>query len=123
MELCIERFGHTRIAEQSQLCYIMRRHGPHMSDRSLIILLSLGCLSGAFARETDRRRVPPGEVICGYSGNYFAIEASRVKEGLSVQLLAGDLEVSRPAPLRFRVCQMPQGTAVDDLQVEHEKLM
>jgi len=77
----------------------------------------------AFFPRTGHAQLVPGEVICGYGGSYLAVEANRVKQGLSVQLLAGDAEVSRPAPLRFRVCQMPQGTPVDDLQVEHEKLM
>lgn len=92
-------------------------------DRVLFIAFVLGCSTGAFARETAGQLTPPGEVICGYAGSYFAIEASRVKQGLSVQLLAGDVEVARPVPLRFRVSQMPQGTPLDDLQVEHEKLM
>jgi hypothetical protein len=94
-----------------------------MLNRSLLISFWLGCLPGAFAQETARRLVPPGEVICGYAGSYFAIEASQVKQGLSVQLLAGDAVASQPVPLRFRVSQMPQGMPVDDLQVEHEKLM
>jgi hypothetical protein len=94
-----------------------------MLNRSLLILLWLGCATVALAQETVRRLAPPGEVICGYAGNYFAIEASQVKQGLSVQLLAGDAVASQPVPLRFRVSQMPQGVPVDDLQVEHEKLM
>jgi len=83
----------------------------------------LFCAAGAVAQVVASQFLPPGEVICGYSGRYFAIEASRVTQGLSVQLLAGDAEVARPVPLRFRVYQMPQATPVDDLQVEHEKLM
>lgn len=46
-----------------------------------------------------------------------------MKQGLSVEMLAGDTLVAQPVPLRFRVSQKPQGTPVDDLQVEHEKLM
>ena len=92
-------------------------------NRLLFIVIGLGCATGVVAQETIGRLSPPGEAICGYAGSYFAIEASQVKQGLSVQLLAGDAEDSRPVPLRFRVCQMPQGTPVDDLQVEHERLM
>ena len=94
-----------------------------MLNRLLVISFWLSGSTGAFAQETSGRLSPPGEVICGYAGSYFAIEASRVQQGLSVQLLAGEAAVSQPVPLRFRVSQMPQGTPVDDLQVEHEKLM
>lgn len=91
--------------------------------RVVLIALCFGWPAIAVAQETLGRSIPPGEVICGYAGSYFAIEASRVKQGLSVQLLAGEAAVSQPVPLRFRVSQMPQGMPVDDLQVEHEKLM
>jgi len=91
--------------------------------RVVLIAFWFGWPAAAIAQGTAGRLTPPGEVICGYAGSYFAIEASRVKQGLSVQLLAGEAEVSQPVPLRFRVVQMPQGTPVDDLQVEHEKLM
>lgn len=38
-------------------------------------------------------------------------------------MLAGDAEAGVTAPLRFRVTRQPQDEPVDDLQVEHEKLM
>src|SRR5688572_786376 len=87
---------------------LLERGAWRMFNRSLFISFWLGCLTGAFAQETARRLSPPGEVICGYAGNYFAIEASQVKQGLSVQLLAGDAVAAKPVPLRFRVSQMPQ---------------
>ena len=94
-----------------------------MLNRLLLLSLCYGCSVGLPAQQTSGRLAPPGEAICGYEGSFFAIEASRVKQGLSVQLLAGDATVSKPVPFRFRVCQLPTGTPVDDLQVEHEKLM
>ena len=77
----------------------------------------------AVAQCEPSRPFPPGEVVCGYAGSYLAIEAGQVRQGLSVEMLAGDAVVAQPVPLRFRVSQKPQGTPVDDLQVEHEKLM
>jgi hypothetical protein len=94
-----------------------------MLNRLVVISVWLGCCTCVLSQEAAKRLSPPGEAICGYAGSYSAIEASQVKQGLSVQLLVGDVADSQPVPLRFRVCQMPQGTPVDDLQVEHEKLM
>lgn len=98
----------------------------HLKDRIhqvALVALWLGWTARAVAQSPADGFIPPGEAICGYAGSYFAVEADRVKQGLSVQLLAGDAEASRPVPLRFRVSQMPRGLPVDDLQVEHEKLM
>ena len=65
----------------------------------------------------------PNEAICGYTGPYAALVADEVKQGISVQMLVGDVSAGLAVPLRFRVCRKPQETPVDDLQVEHEKLM
>ncbi len=86
------------------------------------VAVALVCVAALFPK-TALAQLIPGEAVCGYGRRYSAVEANSVKQGLSVQLLAGDVEASRPAPLRFRVGQLPQGTPVDDLQVEHEKLM
>lgn len=87
------------------------------------IAIWIGCGVIALAQAPMGRLAPPGEAICGYAGSYFAIEASQVREGLAVQLLAGEAIALQPAPLRFRVVDLPRGTPVDELQVEHEKLM
>ena len=112
-----------QVAAFQSFCYNLTRWDRHMLIRFLVISLGLGCSIGAVAQKSAARLIPPGEVICGYAGSYFAIEASQVRKGLSVQLLVGQAVVSQPVPLRFRVCQQPQGVPVDDLQVEHEKLM
>ena len=112
-----------QVAAFQSFCYNVIRCDRYMLIRFLLISLWLGCLTGAVAQESAARLTPPGEVICGYARSYSAIESSRVKQGLCVQLLAGEAVVSQPVPLRFRVCQLPQGAPADDLQVEHEKLM
>jgi hypothetical protein len=68
-----------------------------------IVFFLGGALSG-IGQGLPSRPMPAGEAICGYAGSYVAVEAGQVKQGLSVEMFAG-------------------GTPVDDLQVEHEKLM
>lgn len=85
--------------------------------------LLVGSALSLIAQGEPARSFPPGEAVCGYAGSYLALTAGQVKLGLSVEMLAGEALVSQPVPLRFRVSQKPQGTLVDDLQVEHEKLM
>jgi len=51
------------------------------------------------------------------------VSAGEVQQGLSVEMLAGESGAGITMPLRFRVTQKPQDEPVDDLQVEHEKLM
>lgn len=65
----------------------------------------------------------PREAICGYAGSYRALEAGAVQQGLTVEMLVGDAAAAQPVPLRFRVIHRPTAVPVDDLQVEHEKLM
>jgi hypothetical protein len=63
------------------------------------------------------------ELICGYGGRWVTIQAGRQRSGLAVDMLAGEIAVGQTVPLRFRVYQSPGDAPVDDLQVEHEKLM
>lgn len=49
--------------------------------------------------------------------------AGNIQQGLAVELIAGETTVGETTPLRFRVTRKPQEEPVDDLQVEHEKLM
>jgi len=65
----------------------------------------------------------PKEAICGYGARFVAVPAGSRPSGLTVEMLAGDVAVGQTVPLRFRVVRMPGDTPVDDLQVEHEKLM
>ena len=67
--------------------------------------------------------MPLDEAICGYAGRYYSVESKGVKQGLSVEMLAGEISAGQVVPLRFRVNQKPRDMPVDDLQVEHEKLM
>lgn len=65
----------------------------------------------------------PTEAICGYGTRLVAVPAGSQRTGLSVEMLAGDVLAGQTVPLRFRVRRMPGDVTVDDLQVEHEKLM
>lgn len=65
----------------------------------------------------------PREAICGYAGSYRALEAGAIQQGLTVEMLVGDAAAAQPVPLRFRVIRRPTAVPVDDLQVEHEKLL
>lgn len=68
-------------------------------------------------------QLPGDEAVCGYAGAMRKLTAENVRQGLAVELLAGEAAMSVTTPLRFRVTRKPQDEAVDDLQVEHEKLM
>ena len=78
---------------------------------------------GVAAQGTSSPSVPEAEVICGYGKRFVPVIAGKPRSGLSVEMLAGDLAVDQTVPLRFRVYQSPGDLPVDDLQVEHEKLM
>jgi hypothetical protein len=67
--------------------------------------------------------VPGGEPVCGYATATRQLRATDVRQGLTVQWLGGDATAGELAPLRFRVVRQPQDEPVDELQVEHEKLM
>jgi len=63
------------------------------------------------------------EAICGYGARFIAVGAGVQRRGLTVEMLAGDVAVDQTVPLRFRVRRLPGDLPVEDLQVEHEKLM
>ena len=81
------------------------------------VLLSL---TASVAQESS---VPVAEAVCGYGGKFVTVGAGKPRSGLSVEMLAGETSVGQTVPLRFRVYHSPGDTPVDDLQVEHEKLM
>jgi hypothetical protein len=65
----------------------------------------------------------PPEAICGYGKRFVSVNAGPQRSGLSVEMLTGEMAVNQTVPLRCRVYQSPGDVPVDDLQVEHEKLM
>lgn len=87
----------------------------------LSALLLLTTLSAGVAAEF--RAVPATEAVCGYAGGVRTMTAGKIAQGLAVELIAGESTVGETTPLRFRVTRKPQEEPVDDLQVEHEKLM
>lgn len=94
-----------------------------MMKKSLLIqrLIGLGGILAAVG--TLAQNSPNPDPICGYAIQYQKIEAERIQQGLVVQVLAGELQAGEISPLRFCVSLKPQDEPVDDLQVEHEKLM
>jgi hypothetical protein len=66
---------------------------------------------------------PPADPVCGFTARHFYLNAASVKRGLAVDLLVGDVLENQLTSLRFFVHQKPRNSAVDDLQVEHEKLI
>lgn len=107
--------------------------GCHYSDPSVNVLVvrtyqvrSIGvACAGALllAHANGAAQSPSSEAICGYGVRFVAFQAGAPRPGLSVELLAGDAAVGEAMPLRFRVQRRPGDVPVDDLQVEHEKLM
>lgn len=63
------------------------------------------------------------EAICGFLGKYISARPADVRRGLAVDMFVGDAKVNQPVTLRFYANQRPRNFPVDDLQVEHEKLM
>lgn len=91
---------------------------------SIWIWLFLGGLCAGFSQETLPSNSLVGDPVCGFiAGPHFTCEAAEVKQGLTVELLAGDVRAGQPATLRFLVEERPRNTPEDGLQVEHEKLM
>jgi hypothetical protein len=88
------------------------------------ILLALAVLPCVV---TGHQPVPPGapkDPVCGFMKNAHYLEASSVTQGLAVDMVAvGPVRINEPVTLRFFVRQKPGDIAVNDLQVEHEKLM
>jgi hypothetical protein len=66
----------------------------------------------------------PSDPVCGFlSGPHFYYENDQIIRGLTVDLACGDATAGQPIILRFLVTEKPRNTPVDQLQVEHEKLM
>jgi len=86
---------------------------------ALLLLATLTCA----AQPAQTRALPGTEAICGYAGGVRTMAAGNIQQGLAVELIAGETTVGETTPLRFRVTRKPQEEPVDDLQVEHEKLM
>ena len=63
------------------------------------------------------------EAICGYGKRFVSVNPGQQRPGVSVEMLAGEMAVNQNVPLRFRVYQTPGDVPLDDLQIEHEKLM
>jgi len=76
---------------------------------------------------TGHQPVPPGapkDPLCGFARNGHYLEAASVTDGLAVDMVAvGPVRINEPVTLRFFVKVKPGDIAVNDLQVEHEKLM
>jgi hypothetical protein len=70
---------------------------------------------------------PPGapkDPVCGFMKNAHYLEAAAVTQGLAIDMVVvGPVRINEPVTLRLYVRQKPGDIAVDDLQVEHEKLM
>lgn len=86
---------------------------------ALWLLAARSCI----AQSTENPTFPTTEAICGYAGGVRTLVADKITQGLTVEMFAGEVVVGETTPLRFRVIRQPQGELVDDLQVEHEKLM
>jgi hypothetical protein len=63
------------------------------------------------------------EAICGFTSNYRYWDADNIKQGLSVDMFVGDAQAGHPVNLRFYVNRKPGDFPLDDLQVEHERLI
>lgn len=74
----------------------------------------------------SRAQLPVGGItdpICGYAGGVSNLAVGQISRGLAVELLAGEATPGDTTPLRLRVVRKPFDEPVDDLQVEHEKLI
>lgn len=85
-------------------------------------IIGLAAWSGS-AQSSVGPIFPLNEEICGFTRSYFRHDADQVRQGLAVELLVGDVQANHPVTLRFLVNLKPRSLPVDDLQVEHEKLM
>jgi hypothetical protein len=78
----------------------------------------------SFSQEASAPQVQTTDPVCGFiAGPHFYLEATQVKQGLSVELLPSGARVDQPATLRFLVNLKPRNVPVDKLQIEHEKFM
>lgn len=83
----------------------------------IVNLFFLGCSC------RGQSTVTTTEPICGYAAGVRHLVANQIQQGITVEMLAGEPSVGETCALRFRVVRKPQDELVDDLQVEHEKLM
>jgi hypothetical protein len=104
-------------------CSINGRSDPGNALRTLLVALLVWfpALSPALAQTATRPLLP--ESICGFINNYKYGEAQQVKRGLAVDLFVGDAQVNRPVKLRFYVNLKPADVPVEDLQVEHDRII
>ena len=87
------------------------------------IILSLLLASAGLAQESIPAGVIVGEPICGFQAKHFYLDADKANKGLSVEMFVGDVRLDQPTTMRFFVNLKPGDFPVDDLQVEHEKLI
>jgi len=91
---------------------------------AVIPVLALTFMYGVAAQPNSPSPALQPDPICGFiAGPHHYLEAAAVKQGLAVELLAGDVHAGQPVTLRFFVHDRPRNSPVEDLQVEHEKLM
>jgi len=90
------------------------------SLRPIGFLLLFACSSLA---QDPRLPARATEAICGFTSNYRYCDAGNIKQGLSVDMFVGDVQAGHPVNLRFYVNRKPGDFPVDDLQVEHERLI
>lgn len=94
------------------------------TDRRIVFAAALLITWAECLAQTDAPLpVPTAEAICGYAGSMRSLTVGNIPSGISVEMLVGDAEAGAIMPLRFRVTRQPQDEPVDELQVEHEKLM
>jgi hypothetical protein len=91
--------------------------------KNFIAILFLSVSLGSPAQNLLGQTRPVNEPICGFQAAHFYLNAETVKQGVSADLLVGDLQLRTPVTLRFLVTQKPRAVPLDDLQVEHEKLI
>jgi len=96
------------------------------TGKSLATTVTLAVIAVFLCRPemVAEEKIPPSaEPICGFKGRYFFYQAAQVQRGLSVELFVGDARVNQPVTLRFHVTEKPRGFPIDDLQIEHQKLI
>ena len=102
---------------------------PRACHLGVAILSLAASIPGAVAQNSNSTGTQVAlatlsDPICGFlSGPHRYDEAAQVKRGLAVDLFVGDVPPNQPVTLRFFVNLKPRSSAVDDLQVEHEKMM
>jgi hypothetical protein len=89
----------------------------------LFILLPMLLATGSVVAQEKNIPASLDDPICGFIGKHFYLKAAAVRQGLAVDFLVGYVEAGQTTSLRFFVNQKPRGFPVDDLQVEHEKLI